>query len=318
MAKTSVKATVKRPRKGHRQLLTAARASTAQCVTPSPAVDKCHGGVKLLHLEALGIISSTLLGILARCFLLDVNIAIKTGRAPTMLLELASIGSFGVHLGNSARDLKQWFGKSLVMPAPERLLVPALNCKVEKGKDNVVEMILATMSTLDPHELVHMLSHRYNDVYTRCFGIRRIKAFWQAHSREDPKLDGHPMMEVRNWQTLFSPIWLFGDGADFGSHDSVTCSLFGGVLADDDLPMLLKCFLTQAFPKSSTCTFKKEKRDTWHRGWQRTAWSYNALYEGVFPWVDDMGNEFPVGSRGWTMAGTQICPQGTRFVTWHP
>ena len=40
-------------------------------------------------------------------------------------------------------------------------------------------------------------------------------------TRNDAKLDGHPMLLVDNWDSIFIPLWVFGDEVEYQDRDSL-------------------------------------------------------------------------------------------------
>ena len=175
---------------------------------------------------------------------------------------------------------------------------------------------MTEMSVNDPHETVHMLATQYPEQFAKSFGTDHMSKFWRGQDLSDPKLVHHPMLRVPGWQRIFNPIWVFGDGAEFGTHDSVTGTMFGSILGSDG-PPLLSCFLCAAFTKSASCTKKEHGKDTWRVAWKRLAWSFNALFTNEFTYVDHNGRKWDPGTRGFEMQGAAITPQGIRFVMWN-
>ena len=74
------------------------------------------------------------------------------------------------------------------------------------------------------------------------WGTDRVAAFWRAQKANNPKLFQNPVTEVKDFDKVFIPLLLHGDGARYGERTSVmvyTVRSISSLLSVNDSQLLL-------------------------------------------------------------------------------
>ena len=130
----------------------------------------------------------------------------------------------------------------------------------------------------------------------------KLRAFWQEQVRVDsPRLKNNPMLSVPNWMDIFIPVFLHGDGASvIGRGKSWQKSLdtwhWGSVLAHGPTAAI-SLMICSLFAVSKAVGLAAPHRSTMRRVFMRLKWSFEALFEGFFPQVNDLGTTVARGAR---------------------
>ena len=222
--------------------------------------------------------------------------------------KMASMGSWGQHTKNCGRDIKRYFFKKVLLPALDKLRLQFSDTHSHEA------LTWGTTGVLSPSKLFRILSTHYPEEFSSMLGVAKAEAFWREHRMDDPRFDGNPMVEVPDWQKLFTPIFVHGDGGEFQNRDSMVTLSFGGCLADGATIDSMMWFCSWA--KSCTAKASADSPGSMHFFFNKFVHELNQLYEGDFSYVDDNGDDWPPGSLEDELAGQQICPNGERFNTW--
>jgi len=253
---------------------------------------------KLLLMWSSGNISAVQVQEIAHAALLD-------GASHPEIASLAEAGCCGEHTSNIARDIEAVFLQDLKVPKAY-----PVSTKAKDPKSLAVVDVLAGVFL--PHLLFFALQE-YSD-FDAMFGIPIITQFWQGVLKtNDPRLHQHPMTQVANWKNIFIPVFIFGDGVEFQTRDSLMAFVWGSLLTD--MTTMDSTYLISAFPKS--CTVKAEgPGSTWHELWKWIVWSFQAMFEGHHPARDPDGKLLPSTSEMGKLAGRPLNPKGYRVVCW--
>ena len=130
----------------------------------------------------------------------------------------------------------------------------------------------------------------------------KLRAFWQEQVRVDsPRLKNNPMLSVPNWMDTFVPLFLHGDGASvLGRGKSWSKSVdtwhWGSLLAHGPTATI-SLMICSLFAVSKAAGMAVPHRSTMRRVFMRLKWSFEALFEGFFPQVNDLGVTVAHGAR---------------------
>lgn len=271
--------------------------SGTQC-NAGPAHKQSCLVTKLLLMWSSGAISAVQVQEIAMAAILD-------GANHPELAALAETGTCGEHTSNIARDVEALFLKNIKVPQCFEVNTTALDPKSLTAVNVKAGLFL-------PHLLFFALQD-YED-FDGLFGTPNIKEFWHGVVKtNDPRLQQHPMKALPNWQSRVIPFFIFGDGVEFQTRDSLMVFIWGSLLTD--MTTMDSTYLLSAFPKS--CTVKDEgPGGTWYSIWKWIVWSFKALFSGVHPTTDADGNRLPPNSDMGKLAGQPLNRNGYRLVCW--
>ena len=217
--------------------------------------------------------------------------AVNDGVDAEELHELASLGTWGEHPGNTHRDLRRLLTKKInqgrlggLQESPSfRIKVPALDSKEDKPESMVDFPALAA----------HL------------FGLDKVHQFWAGVQPDDPRLTGSPidLDKARNAEKQVIPLWLHG-AFSFGPclYSPASSGLKQSQVVDH-------AFCLAAFPKSA------QLKHTWQHVYQILAWSFQALFHGTHPSTWWLESE-PLPPQFKKMAGKPIIERGHTFLVW--
>ena len=262
----------------------------------------------LTKMWGLGLLSARNVQHLASC-------GISDGVQDERLQLLAALGTFGSHPNNCHRDLMRSICKTMALQG-SLVTVPALDTKADPPQVSI------PTKWLPPHILVADLVRNYPQHMDDIFGFSKAKRFWHGIKPNDPRLYGSPVKAALDEDaSLVVPLFLHGDGVEYTGSDSLLAFSFGSILGnsglkqsqechlEQSLSSFDKCFLIASFPKSATSD------STWEELLKGIVWSLNALWEGVFPKVDQYGHK--VSCKWGNMCGETIIPnKKVRFIVW--
>lgn len=250
---------------------------------------------KLLLLWCIGTLSAIQAQQLALAAILD-------KAEHTELGELASCGNWGEWPSNCHRDILSKFCGDIKIAHPILVPVPCLDPKSSK---ETVENCAVFLPCLH----IHALSQHYPHNFENMFSVGKTRRFWErVQASGDPKLVGHPMLDIPNWQDVCIPLWIHGDGAEFQNRDSIMIWSFGSILANGW--SVDSCLFIAAFVKS--CSL----HNTWDIPMDWLKWCADCLLRNRFSTTGVDGQPFPRDHPLAEFAGKTICPQGFRFVYW--
>lgn len=264
---------------------------------PSPQKQSCLV-TKLLLMWSSGGISAVQIQEIAMAALLD-------GASHPELAALAETGTCGTHTSNIARDVEALFLKDIKVPPCFEVSTQAIDPKS-----------LATVTVKAGIFLPHLLFSALQDYdgFDSLFGTSHIQEFWQGVTKtNDPRLHQHPMLAKSQWQSKCIPIFIFGDGVEFQTRDSLMCFIWGSMLTN--MSTMDCTYLLAAFPKS--CTVKEAgPGGTWFEIWKWIVWSFKCLFTGFHPTHDAENKPLPPQSSMGKLAGQPLNRQGYCLVCW--
>ena len=196
---------LKKPRIGQRQRLNATNSH-----------EDATRSALALHLEeqwAWGYLSPQAIQKIAHLAIEDMKTA-GTTRIPGDLAAIARIGSSGTFSNNCNRDLQTFLPQKSMVPMPLQEHISFKN-----GKH--------LQSLLLPHEMFHVLFHKYKKYWTTCFvtgGSDRLVKFWKG-------FESHPSMASSNLKNHPSypkkmvPIGMHGDAVPTTAPGKAWCKM---------------------------------------------------------------------------------------------
>lgn len=288
-------------RGGHKQR----RLSADQHSEPAPdddvtASDLSPLGMCLLDKWSWGVLSAPAVQEMAQAAKLN-------GCRQPDILFMASAGTHGQHQGNVHRDLMKKYCKDMVVPEVYITEIPFKVLDEDSG-DMTVQHLDCHM--LLPHDWLASLDRA--GCLQSHWGTDRVAAFWRAQKANNPKLFQNPVTEVKDFDKVFIPLLLHGDGARYGERTSVmvyTVRSILSLLSVNDSQLLLA-----AVPKRCRATGAS---DTWDAIWRHLVWSFQAAFEGRHPQLTFDGQPFAQGSLRQELAGKSLCPNtGLRGIIW--
>ena len=146
---------------------------------------------------------------------------------------------------------------------------------------------------------------------------QKVSEFWQAMiAAEHPALDEHPLVTKESFQTRAVPLSLHGDGVPVSGvgkawSQSVDCYSFSSLLSSGStiFSNYVIFFIYKMLKVSGG------HRDTFAAFFRKLCWSFNSLFLGQWPLLDDQGLPFTPGSRAAAKAG-QVLAGGFFGVLW--
>ena len=253
----------------------------------------CHTAVAYEEAWATGSMSAVRIQQLAYCNYLD-------GMAHPSILRLAQLGSWGEHVGNCHRDLERLLLQDCNAPQPYTFQVQVSNPKGEAGK-----RYFAAASMLLPHEVIAWLDRHHPVHLKRFLGVDLLQEWWDEQPLDDPRLEGHPVLDRRDYKSKAIPMVVHGDGAEYGGRHSADMLSWTGLLTSSSgfsqKPLDTK-FYAASIPKDVK---HAKSSDELCRVF---VWSLTAWWKGEFPSHDHLGKPLKDGREH--RAGEQICKDG--------
>ena len=267
---------------------------------PQPAPHKTYSplATKLLLLFFSGENSATAIRELAHCAILD-------GAQHAELGIIASCGNWGLDPGNIHRDILTKFCKNVSLANPFLVDTNVLDSKTSQIETEQAavfhpHMMLATMESYEEFDAV--------------FTPDKLQAFWQGVvASGDPRLIHHPMVLIPNWQQLFVPVFIHGDGVEYAA-DSLLVYHWGNLLST--LGSVDGGMLLSAFPKKPTVKTTATMPGTWDPLLLEMLWSFTTAFHGVHPAALRSGAAFEARSKMAELAGKPLTTNGLRLVVW--
>ena len=149
-------------------------------------------------------------------------------------------------------------------------------------------------------------------------GLSRVEEFGEGVNPDDPRLlakGGHPVLRVHNYQRTVVPLWVHGDGVQYGEEHNLMTYTCGSVITNTSSMHVV--FHLAAFVKKFTATRKHgAAADTWEEIWKILSWSFRAAYEGKHPRLDWEGKPLDRTSRFYGKADLPL-HKGYRFLVWN-
>jgi len=154
-------------------------------------------------LWAWGAFTPQLLNELSSLLDIDLDRAANGTLDRTLVSQMSSLGTHGLHPQNMNGQLMNMMGKHF-LPAPQAFLAP-LSHKVLGWFSRSVNMIW-------PHELFSAIYHNYKEAWrTRvCPGTAVVSKFWDSVSHSD-HFKNHPVRHRANFRTHGIPLSIHGD-----------------------------------------------------------------------------------------------------------
>lgn len=271
---------------GIHQQLEAAKCSTT---TESEQTQQhCQSALAnvLLRLWACGRISACSLQQIAEAALAD-------GCQHPELGVFASLGSWGTHIGNCARDLKLQLNKTQQISS--MMSVPT---KAKNTKNGLVQTVNAAIML--PHKLFADLFRNYETHFHEVFGTGLVSEFWRKVDMTDVRVALHTGLPIEHAQLQWCiPGWVHGDAVEYHDRDSLMTWSWGSMLAIE-ISSLVSSFLFTAWPKLATSS------GTWSTLMQVLVWSLLALAQGNWPTTQWDGTAWPPGSEDARRAGVPL------------
>ena len=252
---------------------------------------------KLLHLWASGSLSAVMVRELA-------NLALQDGADHPELVKLAQCGNWGAQPGNCHRQILNKFCSDVMLPEPFSIKVKCIDPKTSLEKVELASVYL-------PHLQFAHLGEHYPEFFKETFHLGKgdLEKFWKGvQTTKDDRLEGHPMCLEKHWQLHSIPIFVYGDGVEYQTRDTMLVWSWGCFLGD--MASMKQHQLLAAFPKS--CTAK----DTWPTIWKYLKWSFEALGKGFHPTHDPDGRPLEKGSKLLGKAGQPLHPKGYKAHIW--
>ena len=250
-----------------------------------------HLCTALLSLWAHGHLSAVAIRKLAEAAMLD-------GAAHEELADLAKAGHYGEVAGNCHRDILARFVKHNSIPEPLEIEVPVLDPKSLKIGKEMAAIFL-------PHIMFSQLATLPN--FHEVFPLEKVERFWNlVEKSQDERLINHPI-RTHQWKTKTIPLWVHGDGVEYGSTNNLMCWSWGPMMTNFS-PLEAK-FLLACFPKSCTAP------GTWPSLMKYICWSFNSLVKGDHPTHDPDGKPLKKGSLFYDLKGKPLAT-GYKAVIW--
>lgn len=222
------------------------------------------------------------------------------GQEPLDLKGLANLGSGGKFKEKMHQQLVAIVSKGLAISTLHHCYLPF---------DGFEKPVFQSM--LLPHILFADLFHNYQQVFQSSILPKEgdIRAFWKLQ-QSHPAWKKHPLSKRSVAKCI--PLLLHGDGTPVISIGKLWskqltifswASMLGSGLTKDTLYHIWSVFDKSAIPA------------TWDSFFQELSWSFNILWEGVWPSSDAKGNEYSPGSPEALKSG-QLLAGGYCGVLW--
>ena len=260
---------------------------------PSPLVAEFDSQlvVHLLHEWSWGHLSATKVQEFAhKAYTDQVNLLkslkLSPDSAAQSLKKIASLGSFGKHKHNCHAELILYLGDAHT-PTPFTHDVPMVLPKPQEGQEQIQ---IQKFPIFLPHV---WFAHYYKDdrpnfdsLFLGNHATRQSRMnFWsELVKRKDPRLQGHAMTKDANWQEIFIPLALHGDGVPvFQIGKAATRSLdvcsFSSLFCTASSSLLSQMLLYMVFAMNADDGTETEL-------WRILLWSFYWLYKGTWPEID--------------------------------
>ena len=287
--------------------------------------------------------------------------AIRDGLRHKEVEEIASLGCNGAYTSNIHRDLLKLLQKKIangilggLKQSPKLALkVPAKDQKnLETGQTE------ADFHVFLPHLMVASWAESYPQLMDACFGVSKAAEFWDQIKADDPRLIDSPVAREKanqpeEWEKRKEkviPLWLHGDGVEFGT-DSLLLFSFGGSLTTLVDMQQKQAGLEESQNRglkkgtdskegglkqgqeSTTLGGLKQSQvidsaiclaawpkaataaDTWKEVFDVLAWSFQSLWQGIHPAEDWKGS--PLKGSLAHLAGKPLTKEALRFYVWN-
>ena len=235
--------------------------------------------------------------------------ALKTmkGQPVPDIQSMAALGAWGRNPNHIAEQLTVKYCKApnLGLPEPYMVEVPVL---AKSNADCAVSVCVRQIAMFLPHDWFAWmgsddLSDEARELVT---GFGALADFWEAHDRDDPKLDKNPLCKQRD-MVKFLPLVVHGDGGTFQRTDSINVVSMRSLLSAGNVGC--SQLLLVALPKACISKSTNLEQDTMHAIWTVLVWSFRALFEGQHPDTDHLGKAWPVASRRRGVQGQTLHPE---------
>ena len=215
------------------------------------------------------------------------------GKEPSDLKALADLGGHGTYKYKMHAELVGHVSKNMAMSPLHHCYIPF------EGFEKPV-----FQSMLMPHILFADLYHKYPKAWKASVlpDPEKITEFWKLQENH-PAWKKHPISKRATYSTHCIPALVHGDGTPvlgIGKIWAKQLTIFSWA-------SMLGCGLTKDTLFHVWSIFDKVANGaTWDGFFTELAWSFNTLWEGVWPKADAQGNLYPVGSPERLKAGKPL------------
>ena len=236
--------------------------------------------------------------------------AYQDGLRQEDLYKLASIGSWGKHVGNMQRDLMLHMGKTVTLSDSTFLVDFRLLVKGSSWADTTCTFLL-------PHKLFANLFHYQPSAFKEFIlggDPSNIKTFWTKF-QEHPLVTARPALKNRpDLQTRVVPLSIHGDGVQYmqvhrAGGKGLEVLSWTSMLSRG--PTKFRNWLLFLIVKSVVRSVGIGR--TWAKAWKVLAWSFDALSKGFWPETDWKGDPFEDGTTDFEKKG-QLLASGFSAV----
>ena len=222
--------------------------------------------------------------------------ATADGLNQPLLVKLASIGSNGQHLQNMHRDILRIAGATSLATSWSAVSV------LLKVPNNPVEHSRLDTKIILPHVFFSKLwEEKRTSFYQGLLGQddgSLVKAFWKAMA-DTPMFAAKHAAWASKGHNLDKviPLAVHGDGVTYqnvGRTNSKTLEVLSWTSLLSQECTIKTTFIICMIPKH----LNKDSgiSPTWQTLWRQLVWSFNALFEGLWPAKDWRGCDWPAGS----------------------
>ncbi|CAE7201833.1 unnamed protein product [Symbiodinium sp. CCMP2592] len=226
----------------------------------------------------------------------DAARARETGDMPGELETLAKLGASGLYPNKCWADLTRQLAPSIKVP-------PAVLHKVPTKAG------LDTLPVLMPHELLASIYDTFPAVWVKVVkpSDSRAEQFWRS-VKGHPALESSPLLARPNYQRLCIPLGVHGDAVPITGLGKAWCQQltdlsFMSLLGLGSVKELL--FYMGGFWEKLR-VMSNDMNGTAHKFLAVLAWSFQILWEGVWPSADFSGKQYPAGSQEARKAGQPL------------
>ena len=217
--------------------------------------------------------------------------AMQDGASGHGLPELASLGGPNTLPRNMRRDCLRKLDLSFV--EPDMVKLPMMPAKGEK------KVIWVEHPIFLPHVMFDHLYQEHRDFFMEQIRKAGPHVFWEQCPDNDPRLRGHPVLDMPGFETKACPLILHGDGAQYTTHHDSIKSLQWSFLGSDSVGNRTwdHVFLIVVLVSRICCKMEEHDVDTWDIIFRMVVSSFNSLLIGRWPSSDphEAGNPIADG-----------------------
>ena len=201
------------------------------------------------------------------------------------LAELAALGGPNALPRNMRRDCLRKLDISFV--EPDMVKLPMMPAKGEK------KVIWVEHPIFLPHVMFHHLYQEHRDFFMEQIRTAGPHVFWEQCPDDDPRLRGHPVLDMPGFEAKACPLILRGDGAQYTTHHDSIKSLQWSFLGSDSVGTRTwdHVFLIVVLVSRICCKMEEHDVDTWDIIFRMVVSSFNSLLIGRWPSSEDNPHE---------------------------